>query len=140
MSTGSSGTPLAKKLGIEPGGSVGLYNAPPGFAALLEPHPAGVSLIEDPAEACEVFIVFAVTAAELDHGFSAALELLPADGALWVAWPKRASGITTELGFAAVQGHGLEAGLVDNKTCAIDEVWSGLRFVVRVADRAGWPR
>jgi hypothetical protein len=61
------------------------------------------------------------------------------DSGLWVAWPKKSSGVLTDLDFDFVQHHGLATGLVDNKVCAVDETWSGLRFVVRVADRARWP-
>jgi hypothetical protein len=86
----------------------------------------------------DVLVVFAASRERLVPGFRAALGLLAADGGLWVAWPKRASGVPTDLDFASVQTLGLDAGLVDNKSCAVDETWTALRFVVRLADRPGW--
>ena len=82
---------------------------------------------------------FADSAGALAPAFERAAGLLPADGGLWVAWPKKSSGVATDLTFEVVQRHGLDRGLVDNKVCAIDATWSGLRFVVRRADRATWP-
>jgi len=141
VTSGYSGTPLSKKLGVEAGSIVGTFGADPGFLRrLLEPLPEDVVVSERPDAVCDVIVAFAVTALELEERFAAALELLPAAGGLWVAWPKRSSGVATKLDFDVVQAHGLERGLVDNKVCAIDDIWSGLRFVVRVADRAAWPR
>jgi hypothetical protein len=82
-----------------------------------------------------VIVLFAPDRAALLRGFAGAARRLSAAGGLWVAWPKKASGVATDLTESAVQAVGLGAGLVDNKVCAIDEVWSGLRFVVRVQDR-----
>lgn len=138
MTTGSLGTPLGRKLGIKQGDRVGTFGAPSSLADLLGPLPSGASLVRSPRAPCEVLLVFAGTGAELDARFVRATALLPADGALWVAWPKQASGVPTDLDFNEVQAHGLEAGLVDTKVAAIDDVWSGLRFVVRTADRERW--
>ena len=140
MTSGYSGTPLSKKLGIKEGARVGTFGGPDGLGSLLEPLPAGVEIRAEPTDVADVLIVFATSSVELEDRFGAALHLLPAAGGLWVGWPKKSSGIETDLGFDAVQTHGLAAGLVDNKVCAIDETWSGLRFVVRTADRADWPR
>jgi hypothetical protein len=85
-----------------------------------------------------VLIVFGAEPFAVRVGFEKALQLLPAEGGLWVAWPKKSSGVQSGLDFRAVQGLGLEHGLVDNKVCAIDELWSGLRFVVRKEDRSEW--
>ena len=83
----------------------------------------------------DVVVYFTTSRAELERRFDALKATLdPADG-LWIAWPKKASGIETDLDFAAVQQLGLDAGLVDNKSCAIDERWQALRFVYRLADR-----
>lgn len=73
---------------------------------------------------------------ELRRRFATAHAALAPDGGLWVAWPKKASGVATELDFAVIQSHGLGAGLVDNQSCAVTDVWSGLRFVYRLADRS----
>jgi hypothetical protein len=106
----------------------------------LDPLPAGVVLVGEPDAPCDVLVIFAVDGDELSGRFAAALQVLPAAGGLWVAWPKRSSGVTTTLSFDVVQPHGLASGLVDNKVCAVDATWSGLRFVVRKEDRATWPR
>jgi len=138
MTTGSLGTPLSRKLGIKQRDRVGMFGAPEYLPDLLGELPSEASLVRSPRILCEVLMVFATSTAELDARFWKAVALLPADGALWVAWPKQASGVETDLDFAEVQAHGLEAGLVDNKVAAIDDTWSGLRFVVRTEDRAGW--
>jgi hypothetical protein len=98
-----------------------------------------VTVLRRASAPIDVAVAFAVTKDELARRFGAARAVLAADGGLWVAYPKKASKVPTELDFAVVQGWGLDAGLVDNKSCAVTEVWSGLRFVVRVADRAAWP-
>jgi hypothetical protein len=88
----------------------------------------------------QVTVFFTTSRTELERRFDQLMETLePADG-LWIAWPKKASGIVTDLDFAAVQGIGLAAGLVDNKSCAIDESWQAVRFVYRLGDRARQPR
>ena len=136
---GYSGTPLPKKLGIEPGHRLLLLGAPVGFLPVeLDPLP-DVTVLPRAAPPVDVAVVFAVTRDELARRFEVARTALAADGGLWVAYPKKASKVPTQLDFDVVQRWGLDAGLVDNKSCAVTEVWSGLRFVVRVADRAGWP-
>ena len=136
---GYSGTPLPQKLGIKPGHRLLLLGAPDDFLPVdLGPLP-DVTVLRRPSPPVDVAVAFAVTRDELVRRFDAARTALAADGGLWVAYPKKASKVPTELHFAVVQGWGLDAGLVDNKSCAVTEVWSGLRFVVRVADRAGWP-
>jgi hypothetical protein len=114
---------------------VGSIGAPAAFRELVDPLPEGATLVEEPHDPCDVLVVFAVTEPALRARFGAALDLLPPSGGLWVAWPKKRSGVATDLSFAAVQSLGLALGLVDNKVCAIDDTWSGLRFVVRRADR-----
>lgn len=137
---GYSGTPLPKKLGIKEGHVVGLLNAPNHFHFDLGDLPDNVDVLRDSdPEAADVFIVFASHAAEAQRGFERAMTRIPADGSIWVAWPKKASGVETDLDGNLVRELFLETGMVDNKVCAIDETWSGLRFVVRVEDREGWP-
>jgi hypothetical protein len=136
-SAGYSGTPLPKKLGIKPLHSVWIVDAPKGFEAALSGLPVDVKLTRSAkvAGAFDVIVVFARTRRELERGFKDARKRLAENGGLWVAWPKKSSGVATELGEAVVRAHGLAQGLVDNKVCAIDETWSGLRFVVRLVNR-----
>ncbi|GJM19186.1 MAG: hypothetical protein DHS20C14_13990 [Phycisphaeraceae bacterium] len=131
---GYSGTPLAKKLGIKPGHRVVLADPPGAFE--IEGLPEGVTLARSlrGTAAIEVAAVFVKTVAVLERRFSQVQARLAIAGGLWVAWPKKSSGVATELSDSAVRAHGLDAGLVDNKVCAIDETWSGLRFVRRVRD------
>ena len=135
QSSGYSGTPLPKKLGIREGSRVAVVSAPSGFTRVLGPLPAGVDLRTDARGRCDVVVFFVTRRAELARRFPGFVRSLEPDGGLWVAWPKKTSGVATDLVFDAVQTVGLDAGLVDNKVCAIDTTWSGLRFVRRVTDR-----
>ena len=132
---GYSGTPLARKLGIKPGHRVALVSAPPGFESQLEGLPDEVSLARQVRGTLDVIVMFVDRAAELGARFASLARRLDPAGGLWVAWPKKASGRATDLTENVVREIGLAAGLVDNKVCAVDEIWSVLRFVVRVADR-----
>jgi hypothetical protein len=134
-SGGYSGTPLPKKLGIREGSRVAVVAAPEGFGAVLGALPAGTQLRAHARGRLDVIVFFVTRRAELARRFPSFMRALEDDGGLWVAWPKKTSGVATDLGFDAVQRVGLDAGLVDNKVCAIDGTWSGLRFVRRVADR-----
>jgi hypothetical protein len=134
-SAGYSGTPLPRKLGIREGSRLLLVDAPADFAATLGELPPGVELLEAGAGAVDVAILFALGAATVRARFAdLAASLEPACG-LWIAWPKRSSGVATELDENVVREIGLADGLVDNKVCAIDATWSGLRFVWRLRDR-----
>ena len=135
MPAGYSGIPLAKKLGIEPGHRVGLIGAPEGFEATLEGLPDGVRLSRRAAGRFDVIVFFTKRAAELEHRFGQLAAKLDKAGGLWVAWPKKASGVATDVVEGKVRRTGLDGGLVDNKICAVDETWSGLRFVYRLEDR-----
>lgn len=130
-----SGTPLPKKLGIAEGSRVLVSGAPKAFA--LPPLPSGVELVERARSPLDVVLLFVTTRSELSKRFAAPARALAPAGRLWVAWPKKASGILTDLTFGVVQGHGLETGLVDNKSASIDERYQGLQFVYRVKDRPG---
>lgn len=138
MTTGYSGTPLARKLGIKEDHRVAAVGAPAHFASLLAPLPAGVRLQSElrARGLLDVIVVFARTRVELRDGFRRARARLQPSGGLWVAWPKRTSPLAGELKEVDVRDHGLVTGMVDNKICAIDDDWSGLRFVIRLADRA----
>jgi Protein of unknown function (DUF3052) len=132
---GYSGTPLVRKLGIKAGAEVALLGAPEDFEELLAPLPDGVKLARTADGRVDVIILFATELSDLRRRFGAAEAALDTDGGLWVAWPKRASKVPTDLNLQRIQEVAFEWGLVDNKSCAIDEVWSGLRFVVRLVDR-----
>jgi hypothetical protein len=136
---GYSGTPLPQKLGIKPGHRLLLLGAPEDFLPVDLGPLQTVTVLRRASAPVDVAVAFAVTSDELARRFTAARKVLAADGGLWVAYPKKASKVPTELDFDVVQRFGLEAGLVDNKSCAVTEVWSGLRFVVRVTNRAAWP-
>ena len=137
MSAGYSGTPLARKLGIKEGHRVATLGAPDGFPALLDPLPSAVRLEADPTDdgPFDVIVAFVPVAGDLETRFGRGHELLDPWGGLWIAWPKQSSPLATEFRESDVRAHGLGTGLVDNKICAVDQDWSGLRFVVRTADR-----
>ena len=132
---GYSGTPLPRKLGIKPEDRLGLLSAPEGFGAVLGELPPGVSVRRRLQGRFDVIVAFFVSRAELERRLPACRAALDQAGGLWIAWPKGSSGVATDLGDRAVREVGLAAGLVDNKVCAIDATWSGLRFVYRLADR-----
>jgi hypothetical protein len=125
---GYSGTPLPRKLGIKDGARVRLAGAPADFASTIGVAPR----VKGEAD---VIVLFVKDRAALARDFTRLRKALHQDGGLWVAWPKKASGVATDLTEGVVREHGLSRGLVDNKVCAIDDTWSGLRFVVRLADR-----
>jgi hypothetical protein len=130
-----SSTPLVKKLGISEGSSVAVLGAPEGFD--LGPLPAGARLRNRAGSREDVIVFFATRSGELDRRFGWLMRRLDPAGGLWVAWPKKSSDIAGDLSFEEVQRIGLEAGLVDNKSCSIDDDWQGLRFVYRLKDRPG---
>ncbi|MGI8711599.1 MAG: DUF3052 domain-containing protein [Solirubrobacteraceae bacterium] len=133
---GYSGTPLARKLGIKPEARVLLVNASESLHQALGELPPGARVMRRAARGqTEVIIACCRRSAQLQRGLPIWREALTPTGGLWIAWPKRASGVSTDLGDGIVRELGLAAGLVDNKVCAIDETWSGLRFVYRLADR-----
>jgi hypothetical protein len=127
---------LARKLGIKGGARLAVVGAPNGFAETLD-LPPGVELRRQMRGRFDVIVFFATRRAELTRRFPVLQRGLEPDGGLWIAWPKRASGVATDLTENPIRDIGVENGLVDNKVCAIDGKWSGLRFVVRVKDRPG---
>jgi hypothetical protein len=139
---GYSTTPLPKKLGIRPEALVALVAPPPRFLELLEPLPAGARVVEGlpRGERFNVAIVFSPTAKQLKKGLDSAIKRMTDTSAIWIAWPKKASKVATDVDESLVRKTGLATGLVDNKVCAIDDTWSGLCFVVRVGDRKGHPK
>lgn len=130
-----SSTPLARKLGIREGAEVALVGSPAGLRASLVPLPPRVRVHSRPRGELDVIVFFASQASELNRRFRGLARTLTEAGGLWVAWPKKASSIDSDLSFETVQRVGLDAGLVDNKSCSIDDDWQALRFVYRVKDR-----
>ncbi len=128
-----SGTPLPRKLGVREGSRVLLVGAPPGFE--LGALPPAVELARTARGPLDVVVLFVTERSELQRRFARLASALDPAGRLWVAWPKKASGVPTDLSFEVVQGHGLATGLVDNKSASVTEVFQGLQFVVRLKDR-----
>jgi hypothetical protein len=132
---GYSGTPLATKLGIKDGHRVGLLNAPDGFVALLDPLPPDVELVAGVRSRRDVVVAFVRRRSEIESKLTAMTRAIFPDGAIWIAWPKRTSKVPTSITEDVVREVALPTGLVDNKVCAIDDTWSGLRLVVRRENR-----
>jgi hypothetical protein len=132
---GYSGTPLVRKLGIREGAVVGIRAAPPGFDATLGELPDGARMKRRATPPVDVVIAFFTARAKLAAACEGLGRAIYPDGALWVAWPKRSSGVFTDVTEDVVREVALPLGLVDNKVCAIDATWSGLRLVHRLSNR-----
>ena len=133
-----SGTPLWKKLGIAEGSRVRVLDPPPTFDAALTglaPLPDGVTFLSRTGRDVDVIVAFVLRASHLRRRFDPLAGAIAPAGRLWIAWPKKAARVETDVDFAVVQSTGLAAGLVDNKTAAIDDVYQGLQFVRRRKDR-----
>jgi hypothetical protein len=128
---GYSGTPLVRKLGIKAGAKVAIIGAPEGFDATLGPLPDGVSVTRRLGAGQDVVIFFTTERAALAGRLDGLRAAIAPDGMVWVAWPKKASGVPTDVTEDVVRDVVLPAGLVDVKVCAIDATWSGLKLVVR---------
>jgi hypothetical protein len=131
---GYSGTPLAKKLGIKEQFRVVLLDLPNDVQTELKGALADCHIAKD--EPVDLAMIFVKTANELKKRFPKIAKQLAPGGMLWVSWPKKASGLATDLHENEVRRIGLEAGLVDVKVCAVSDIWSGLKFVIRVKDRS----
>ena len=132
---GYSGTPLPRKLGIKEGHDVAFVAAPDGFRETLGELPEGVRIKSRATGSLDVIVLFVTLRAELERRFERLRAAMDPAAGFWVAWPKRASGVDTDMTEDVAREVGLGEGLVDNKVCAIDETWSGLRLVIRVEDR-----
>jgi hypothetical protein len=132
---GYSGTPLAKKLGLRPGMRVHYANTPEGFEQLLGELPDGVRVLARPADALDLVVLFVHERRRLERRLPGLQRRLDCAGMLWVAWPKRASKVPTDVTEDVVREVALPRGLVDVKVCAIDETWSALKLVTRRALR-----
>lgn len=132
---GYSGTPLPRKLGIGPGHRVAFLHAPDDFAQTLGVLPDGVLIVADDAVPLDLAVFFTARADDLPAAFRRLGRRVYPEGTLWIAWPKKAAKVATDLTEDVVRATGLREGMVDVKVCAIDAVWSGLKFVYRLADR-----
>ncbi|HUS10647.1 MAG TPA: hypothetical protein VMZ30_09295 [Pyrinomonadaceae bacterium] len=133
---GYSGTPLAKKLGFKEGFRAGFVNPPEAFQKELGTLPADVEIcVETLREPLDLIIFFTDSKQTLKREFPRLANKLARNGLLWVSWPKKSSGVITDLSDTIVRETGLAAGLVDVKVCAINDIWSGLKFVYRLIDR-----
>jgi hypothetical protein len=134
---GYSGTPLVKKLGIREGHRVATVNAPKGFETLLGRLPDGAVLQAGLAGRAplDVVVAFVSRRADLERQLEQVRPRMTPAAGFWVAWPKKASGVPTEVTENLVREVALPTGLVDNKVCAIDDTWSGLRLVIRLSER-----
>jgi hypothetical protein len=133
---GYSSTPLAKKLGIKEGSRIALVNAPKDFQSHLGELPDKVEFVKRLTNSLDIILCFVPSERTLLKDFVKLAGKLVTNGMIWIAWPKKSSGVATDLTFERVQRIGLDAGLVDVKICAIDDTWSGLKFVYRLKDRA----
>jgi len=133
---GYSGTPLVKKLGFKEGFRVCLVNPPKGFQTELSPLPNNVKImVGHLPKPLDLILLFVDSQRALKREFPKLALKLAENGMLWIAWPKKASGVATDLSDNEVRQIGLDAGLVDVKVCAVNEIWSGLKFVYRLRDR-----
>ena len=128
---GYSGTPLVKKLGIREGFRVGLKGAPADYQQLVSPLPDDVKLSRRITRGHDLIHVFTTRASELEKGLPTWMERIHQDGTIWISWPKKASKVPTDVTEDVVRRVALPLGLVDVKVCAVTDVWSGLKLVIR---------
>jgi hypothetical protein len=132
---GYSGTPLPRKLGIKENQRIALVNEPESFQKQLGALPTNAHVVSKLTAPLDLVVLFVESERALARQFPAIAKKISTNGMIWVAWPKKSSGVSTDLSFELVQRIGLDRGLVDVKICAVDEVWSGLKFVIRLKDR-----
>ncbi len=135
MPAGYSGTPLAKKLGIKPGFKILVINGPDYYYDLFEDLPDDIQKLSEGEKDVDFIHFFVKEKSELEKRFDTLKSYLKMEGMIWVSWPKKASKVPTDVNDGVVRQNGLDHGLVDIKVCAVDEVWSGLKFVYRKEDR-----
>ena len=135
--TGYSGTPLAKKLGIKPGFTLAVVNPPGEYRQLVDPMPDGVTIHSAVADSTDMVHLFCTQRTDLASALNRTIAQLRPDAAVWVSWPKKASKVLTDITEDTIREVALPLGLVDIKVCAVDEVWSGLKLVIRKENRAG---
>jgi len=136
MTTGYSGTPLAKKLGFKPGLRVAAVGAPANYPKLLAPLPEGIEIGGKVGRSTDVVHLFTTSRAELEKKLAAWLKTLGPEAAIWVSWPKKTARVPADITEDTIRAVALPLGLVDIKVCAVDETWSGLKLVLRKELRA----
>ena len=134
--SGYSGTPLAHKLGIRTGTRLHVHAPPQHYTQLLAPLPPGVQLSTRPSKNTDIIHIFAQRRAALAAALHRALQAMRPDAVIWVSWPKKSSGVATDITEGVIREIALPLTLVDVKVCAVDEVWSGLKLVIRKSARA----
>jgi len=132
---GYSGTPLPKKLGVKANQRIALLNEPKDFQKELGQLPPNSQMVKRLSAPLDLVLLFVDREKILAKQFPALAKKLSPNGMIWIAWPKKSSGVPTDLIFERVQRIGLDCGLVDVKICAVDDTWSGLKFVIRLKDR-----
>lgn len=128
---GYSKTPLAKKLGIGPGTTIYVAGAPEDYEALLDPLPDGVRFVSRMTKAVDLVHVFTARRARLKRALTTIHTRMKPNAAIWVSWPKKSAKVPTDLTEDSIRDIALPKGLVDIKVCAVDDVWSGLKLVIR---------
>ena len=131
MMSGYSGTPLPEKLGLKPGMILVVIDAPDNYRKLLAPIPSGVNFATRPTGSTKLVHLFARRRTELANQLSILRRKIAEDAAVWVSWPKRASGVATDITEDVIRSIALPLGFVDVKVCAVDETWSGLKLMIR---------
>ena len=134
--SGYSGTPLAKKLGIKDDSTVVAVNAPDNYRALLDPIAPSVRFAKKTSDTADIVHLFVTKRSELQRHLTAYRRELKPSAAVWVSWPKKSSKVATDITEDTIREVALPLGFVDIKVCAVDEVWSGLKLVVRVENRS----
>ena len=132
---GYSGKPLAEKLGIRVGASIFVDQAPENYRKLVEPLPEGVTIVPRLAGKVDIIHVFSSEAKELAKKLKQFKKSIVENGMIWVSWPKKSAGVPTDVTEDVIRELALPLGLVDVKVCAVDEVWSGLKLVIRKENR-----
>lgn len=132
---GYSGTPLVKKLGIKPGARTYFFEPPEQYFDWLHPLPEEIHIAKRATEELDFIHVFVKNQKTFQTEFLKARRQLSKEGMLWISWPKKSSGVTTDLDENTIREFGLRNGMVDVKVCAVNDVWSGLKFVFRLKDR-----
>lgn len=137
-SSGYSGTPLVRKLGLKGGMTIRVFNPPAHYWELVGQSAASLgaaSLGDDRDQKADFIHLFSTEAATLSEAFAMARSCMAEDGMVWASWPKKSSGVQTQIGRSEVMAAGKKVGLVDVKVCAVDDVWSGLKFMVPLENR-----
>ncbi len=131
MSTGYSGTPLAKKLSLRDGQRVWFHAMPEGVSDEIDEYALDLTFVGDPAEGVDAAHIFVTERAELERMLGALRSQIASDGQVWVSWPKKAAKVPSDITEDTIREVALPLGLVDTKVCAVDEIWSGLKLVIR---------